>query len=724
MARQLSEGMGQAVAERTVLRKIDGKLETWTDAATRVAAGNVDLAPGGLLNNIEEFAGLANHIDNGRILMSGRHLQHGDLNQKHRNMEVFTNCATACTSNLSFYNLLNGAGVGGCYDDDMRVVDWDKAPGLLLYLDTTHPDWYEMEGGGYSFLAADSWKLTGTPTKEYIHHTVTDSREGWAKALELYETMTYLGQSDKVLVLDFSEVRPSGQPIGGMQGRPSCGPVPTMQAFKNVRDNVVGKGWPKWKQAMYIDHYFADSVLVGGARRAARIAVKYWQDPDILEFISIKKGGGLWSANNSVGVDEEFWNGVEDRANPLDDGTAWDIFNAITHASYHDGTGEPGFLNLHKLNTNEEGLDWEELKKGKYVGSKKYQVEEDTKQLLGDIAGRVKHKQHKFIVNPCGEIVLSVLGGFCVIADAVPYHCAVSPSESFPNHIDPMVSVVRSLVRVNTMDSIYKGEVLRTNRIGVGLTGIHEWLWEAFGIGFIEAVNNPEHRCWEFIGVIRRRCEREAEIYSAQLGLTPPHTVSTMKPAGTTSKLFGLTEAAHLPAMAYYLRWVQFRNDDPLVQDYADRGYPTKVLTTYEGMTAIGFPTKPTITDLIPPDKLVTAGEASMEDQFKWLQLLEENWLGPDKGNQLSYTLKYDPEVTSYEMFQEMMLKWVPQVRCVSVMPQVDSTAYEYQPEEPISKEEYERYMSNISITTEDIGLEHVECGAGGCPIDFTEGDK
>jgi hypothetical protein len=103
---------------------------------------------------------------------------------------------------------------------------------------------------------------------ECVTYVVEDSREGWAKALELWETMAYIGQSDKVLVLDFSNVRPKGAPIGGMQGRPSSGPMPLMQAFIAVRDTVVRpkdkKRMPLWKQAMYVDHYFAESVLVGG----------------------------------------------------------------------------------------------------------------------------------------------------------------------------------------------------------------------------------------------------------------------------------------------------------------------------------------------------------------------------------------------------------------------------------------------------------------------------
>ena len=705
--RELDPGMGTAVAQRTVLRKIEGEWEEWGDVADRVAWGNVSLAPGDIAEQprIDEFIGLRDHIANGRILMSGRHLQHGDGTQKYRNMEMFTNCSTACTSALSLQLLLQGSGVGRCYDDDMMVVDWDKAPKLELYIDPKHAD-------------ADDWCQEDVSLYEDEYLMVEDSREGWAHALELYETMTYLGQSDKVLVLDFSNVRPKGAPIGGMQGRPSSGPVPLMQAFKQVRDEVVGKGMPLWKQAMYVDHYFAESVLVGGVRRAARIATKYWKDPDILEFINIKKDGGLWSANNSVGVDEEFWDQVGLTYHGVEVWTdAQIVFNEITSASYYDG--EPGFLNLHKLNFSEEGLDWEELKKGEYVGSKKYQVSDDYKKLLGDIAGRVEHKKWKAIVNPCGEIVLNVLGGFCVIADVVPYHC--KDQEEFE---DAVRHATRSLIRVNTMDSIYRGEVLRTNRIGVGCTGLHEYLWERHQLSYHDTVRTPHTNLGMLsLDAARRACEDESESYAVRLGTTPPHTVTTIKPAGTTSKLFGLTEGCHLPAMPYYMRWVQKRSDDPLVKEYADRGYPIKELSTYKGMTAVGFPTKPLITDLIPEDKLVCAGEATMEEQFAWLRLLEEYWLGPDKGNQISFTLKFNPDRVSLEDFQKSMLE-VRTVRCVSVLPQTDISVYEYLPEEEITKEQYDEYMSHIQQTTEDISREHVECGAGGCPVDFSEGDK
>ena len=43
-------------------------------------------------------------------------------------------------------------------------------------------------------------------------------------------------------------------------------------------------------------------------------------------------------------------------------------------------------------------------------------------------------------------------------------------------------------------------------------------------------------------------------------GVNVPHTNTTIKPSGTVSKLFALTEGAHLPSMREYIRWVQYRS--------------------------------------------------------------------------------------------------------------------------------------------------------------------
>jgi hypothetical protein len=794
------------------------------------------------------------------------------------------NCATAPSSFLLFYLLLNGSGVGRSYDNDLMLVDWDNAPNLRCVLSDTHPDFdYSRHES-----VRDAKHKYGAG-KNVMWHKIGDSREDWSKALELWENAAFEKiHGDKLLILDFSDIRPKGSPIGGMQSRPASGPKELMDAFEKSA-KLKGSGLAPWKQAIYVDHYFAECVLVGGARRAARMATKSWRDKNVIDFVMVKrplelvgknpeeilviKGqsnpqGFLWSSNNSVTVDADFWAYVNDEKK--DDKElkehAKKVFEAVCQASYYDGTGEPGFINVDRLVQKDEG--YKELLSGNYVGSKKYQVNEDTYLYLAKIARKARNKQYTQITNPCqpawapvltkdglrqfkdidvgseiwsetgwtkvikkwstgikpvykwttdgysetmseysffagtenhrvvskgqkieisqtdaidffnddgpdgvvlepvclmsakvtnveyvgdeevfditvdnpshtywtgglnvsncGEISLTTVGGFCVIADVVPYH-----ADTLDEAETAFRTATRALMRVNLMDSIYSKEVKRTNRIGVGMTGVHEFAWKFFKLGFNDLIDEKKSKeFWLTLARFNRAVHEEAVKYAKELGVTVPHTMTTQKPSGTISKLFLLTEGWHLPSMREFLRWVQFRADDPLVKDYQKRGYPIRELKTYSGTTIVGFPTAPTITRLGMGDKLITAAEATPEQQYKWLMLGEKYWInGTDEkgnlldekyGNQISYTLKYKPDVVSYEAFREMMMKYQSKIACCSVMPQINATAYEYQPEQPVTTEEYQAIVAKISHTKEDVGLEHVDCGSGGaCPIDF-----
>ncbi len=764
--RKLHKGMGQAVAERTILRhKPNGKFEDWGDVAERVAIGNSLLAP--VDDQFEEYESLKRHISQASILMSGRHLQHGDATQPTRNKEVFVNCSTSATSYALFYLLLNGSGVGRCYDDDLILVDWDNAPNLRVVLSEKHADfdWSAHES------VRDALHKYGSDSKNVMWFKVPDSREGWAHALELWEVAAFEKiHANKMLILDFSDVRPKGAAIGGMQNRPSSGPVPLMNAFMKAAA-LKGSGIAPWRQAMYIDHYFAECVLVGGARRAARMSTKFWKDKDIIEFIQVKRPiefngmnveqvidyraknpntfSFLWSSNNSVAVDKEFWDLIDlkrsdEKFNDPIAKHARKVWKELLACSYGDGTGEPGILNVDKLHKNDEG--WDTLTGGNYVGSDKYQIREETELYMARLAKRAKKKKYNYIVNPCGEICLSVLSGYCTIADIVPFHC-----ETLEDAEDAFRVATRALIRVNTMDSLYRVEDKRTNRIGVGMTGVHEFAWKFFGVGFRDMIApnfsgyeeiaketsdineirehaDPAIRAaafWKTLEWFNAVVKEEATTYAKKLGTVVPHTMTTIKPAGTTSKLFGLTEGWHLPSMRFYLRWVQFRSDDPLVETYRDNGYPTKELKTYEGTTVVGFPTAPIISTLGMDDKLVTAAEATPEEQYIWLQLGEKYWIigqGEDRGNQISYTLKYDPKIVGIKEFGEMIKKYQRTIRACSVMPQEEVTSYEYVPESIISKGEYEDMLRNIKVEIEeDIDFAHIDCSSGACPISFNE---
>lgn len=784
--RNLAEGMGTAVGERTILRKkSDGSWETWGDVADRVALGNAMLSPT-RDEVLPEYRTMKHHISKAILLMSGRHLQHGDETQPSRTEEVFTNCSTSATSFGKFLLLLSGSGVGRCYDDDMMLIDWDNAPNLRCVLSHDHPDfdWSAHE----SVRDAQHKYRTG---RMVIWHKVADSREGWAKALEIWETMAFEKiHKDKTLILDFTDVRCKGSAIGGMQNRPASGPVALMNAFTKAA-SLKGTGLDPWRQTLYVDHYFSECVLVGGARRSARMSTKFWKDESIFEFITVKRpieylgksvdeilklradyvargvmppNSFLWSSNNSIAVDKEFWSLLEIKRGEDGFDEQWakharKVFRVSTEAAYADGTGEPGFINVDHLTMNSDG--WEELTKGDWFGSSKYQCEEDTQLLLTRLARKARKKQYYMIVNPCGEIPLSVLAGFCTIADVVPYH-----ADTLDEAEDAFRAAARSLIRVNLMDSIYSVEVKRTNRIGVGMTGVHEFAWKFFKVGFRDLINpdfeayfaekpafntlslfgadpavhypNPGLRSaafWMTLARFNRAVREETVSYSAKLGVTAPHTCTTIKPSGSVSKLFGLTEGWHLPALAWMLRWVQFRHDDPLVMEYAAAGYPTRELVQYAGTIIVGFPTAPTIAQLGMGDAMVLAGDATPEEQYQWLILGEKYWLvGVNEAGepvpetysgQISYTLKFKPEQVDYKHFREMLIKYQSQVKCCSVMPQTNNASYEYLPEESITKARYEEVSYAIrKVLTEDISREHIDCSTGGCPIDFQDGEK
>jgi hypothetical protein len=764
--RLLDPGMGVAVARRTVFRPEDR--ECFGRVADRVAEGNMALLDRPLSGSeLVERARLRNAIATGALITSGRHLQHGDAGQPGRNMELFTNCATAIASFAKFYLLLNGSGVGRAYDDELIAVDWANAPQVMLRLDPSHQD-FPRDVAGFRALAGELGiteadddvlvariraAICADRPEGGTHLLIDDSREGWAKAVELLEGMTFAGSADTTLFLDFSSIRPRGAPIAGMQGRPASGPISLMRGFINIRDHVIAPARradavAPWEQALLVDHFLSLEVQVGGARRAARMATKSWRDAGIFRFIRAKSEGGLWTANNSVMVDQEFWSVMRGGAARQDvlAQHARAVFDEVTRCAYING--EPGFINGDKLEDHRTGQAWDKpvFADGRDFRSDRYRADHGA-ALLGALAQRAQSARFPATTNPCGEIVLHVTGGYCVIADFAPLlGCPVEIESVIPGEVSPEIAAewdarvedsvrlgVRFLMRANLMDALYGEEVARTNRMGIGPTGLHEWAWMRFGLSFHDLLDEYKSApFWSALGSLSDAAKDEGSRYSAELGRAQPFTVTTVKPAGTTSKLFGLTEGAHLPARRQYLRWVQFRgqrdaqgawtsDSDPLLGQYADRGYPVRELKSFPGMAIVGFPTMPRIQRLGIGEKLVTAPEASPEAQYGWLRLLERHWIGAEQGNQVSYTLKILTDQHALEDFRTMVIAHQPDIRCCAILPSVPDHAlgYEYLPEEEIALDDFLALAAMIDdeLLHEAVDSAHLQCAGGVCPI-------
>ena len=269
---------------------------------------------------------------------------------------------------------------------------------------------------------------------------------------------------------------------------------------------------------MHVDHYIAECVVVGGARRASRMSTKFWKDSGAFDFCSIKNDAGLWSSNNSIAVDEEFWQLV---SQPLTGGAghfelrAHEIMQFAVKQAYDNRTGEPGFINVDQL---------------RFVKHELPNVEKDPLNTM--LRMQYNRKKYQAIVNPCGEISFSMLGAVCIIGDAVPYH-----AETIDEAEDAIRCMTRALIRLNTMENLaFPEEVKRTNRIGVGLTGIHEFAWDEFGYGFKDLINEEKSQdFWDTIKRLSLAVRDEANLYSARLGISAPHTCVTMKPSGCTT---------------------------------------------------------------------------------------------------------------------------------------------------------------------------------------------
>jgi adenosylcobalamin-dependent ribonucleoside-triphosphate reductase len=573
---------------------------------------------------------------------------------------------------------------------------------------------------------------------------VEDNRLGWAQIIENLECIAYLAHKDpeyrfeySTVYIDFSKVRPKGTPIKGVQNKPAPGPKAFIETIVEIHDYVQAtknNPDPLWKQAMIIDDYIAQCVLAGGSRRSSRIACKSWDDEGIFDFIHIKAQGGLQTANNSVLATEEFWNGVESGEE-----LASRVFNEICDNAYHQGTGEPAIINQHKLEENREGL--EGLTADNIINKDIYNMTAVAKQLYTDLIEVAKNRRFIMIVNPCSEINLHFLCGYCILFDLAPFHCELGNSEEYK----AARVAARSLVRANKMPALYQFEVNRTNRVGISLTGIFEYAYHHFGVSFLDLVNSDLHQPAQ-----PNSREEKAKLFFNQLGhmrnsiiadmqymklknpdFVIPHTLFTIKPSGSVSKLFNLTEGAHLPSMRHYLRWVAMTTEDPLVKEYEELGYPVKHLKSYKNTAVVGFPTAPRICEFVPPNHIVTAGEASPDQQYTWLQRIEKYWLGDQYGGQISYTLKFDPEEISYEKFKEDILTYHRDVKCCSWMFQSKTdianmlTKYEYLPEEPIPYDRFSEIMVKVeanrnrkhSEVHEQVDLALLECQNGYCPL-------
>lgn len=490
---------------------------------------------------------------------------------------------------------------------------------------------------------------------------VGDSAEAWAKSVGKLVAMKV--PVDKI-ILDFSEIRPAGERLKGY-GWISSGDETISKAFVGIAKILNRRAGQLLSRIDILDlvNWLGTTL---SSRRAAEIALVPALDPEAHEFAMAKK---------------EFWVDNPQRGQSNNSLLFWQkpsrfelagIFQMMMDA----GGSEPGFIN-----------------------------------------GEAARKRAPWFkgVNPCAEILLGNKS-FCnlVEVDLAKFNGAFGGLDT------AVYLAARANYRqscVNLDDGILQRGWHELNQYlrlcGVGLTGICSWT-------DLTAENLQD---------LRWSAQSGANDMADELGLPHAKAVTTVKPSGTLSKIMDTTEGVHKPLGKYIFNNVNFSVHDPIVQKCRDAGYKVIPNPLDDTSALITFPVK---YDTVEFTKLkvkrngqeveVEVNLESAVDQLDRYKLLMDNYVD----HNCSVTISYDPsEVPA--IINWLLENWDTYVG-VSFIYRNDPTktaadlGYLYLPQEVVTKDDYDAYVSTLSPVdldgTESFDeLTQDDCASGACPI-------
>lgn len=492
---------------------------------------------------------------------------------------------------------------------------------------------------------------------------IGDSAVAWAKAVGKIITMKHMVEK---IILDFSEIRPPGMLLS-QYGWVSSGYKPFMKALVKIC------GILNIKKNQILDEIDILDImnLLGetlSSRRSAEICLMDYSNPKWEEFATAKK---------------EFWVNNPHRAQSNNSlmfetkPTKQELEN-IFKLMMDSGGSEPGFVNKKAL-----------------------------KDKLPYFKG----------LNPCGEVSLPH-SGTCNLVSINLQNCNTLPLEKLK---EIFIFMARANYRQTLVsyknDPILTSAWTETNNVlrlcGVSLTGIIQS--EHYG----DATMFQNFRKWSHHG---------AHSMADELNTPRSWAITTGKPEGTSSKCYGtpkaeICEGAHKPLGKYIINNINFRRDDPLVEQLRKCNYKIFDNPFDTNNVLISIPVK---YDNVKFD-IINGKEVNNESaifQLERYKFLMENYVD----HNCSITISYDPtEVPN--MIEWLLENW--DIYCgVSFIYRNDASktakdlGYLYLPQEVITKEEYEAYTATLlpfeldkKEKEQNYELDFGGCATGNCPI-------
>lgn len=487
---------------------------------------------------------------------------------------------------------------------------------------------FSMLGVGVGGDCKGAGKITvQAPTYSDDVHVVEDTREGWvdlvARILE-----SYVGKDTIPRHIDYSKIRPYGTPIKGFGGT-AAGHEPLDRLVKSIQrvlDRLVGL--PITSEAIVdIFDMIGVCVVAGNVRRTAIIMFGEGDDD---AFLNLKN-----PQINKEAMNSHRW--ASNNSIFAKVGMDYAKTAAITQKA-----GEPGFMWL------------DNAKKYGRMG-----------ELVDDsrVAG----------FNPCAEISLESYE-LCNLVELFPSRHA--SYEEFQRTVKWAYLYAKTVSLIPTHNSKTNAVMLRNRRIGLSQSGIIQ-----------SFMRHGRRTHFEWCDKGYSYVSRLDKMYSEWLCVPASIKKTTVKPAGTTSLLPGVTPGIHFEHAAYYYRTIRVAKHSPIVEQYRSAGYRIEDdIYDREGRTAvIYFPIKAQYFDR-------AKHEVSMWEQLENAAQMQRHW----SDNSVSITVSFKADEA--KDIPRALELYESRLKTVSFLP-LEDHGYQQAPYITITESEYNDAVAAVKAT-------------------------
>jgi hypothetical protein len=254
---------------------------------------------------------------------------------------------------------------------------------------------------------------------------------------------------------------------------------------------------------------------------------------------------------------------------------------------------------------------------------------------------------------------------------------------------------------------------------GVGVTGVVGW----------EHAEDAE--AWQ---ELRAVAKDGANGMADELHMPRPKLVTTLKPSGTQTKVFGrigdeIGEGVHKPLGRYIFNNVNFSKDDPLVRILGDAGYHVMVNPYDDTGRIVRLPVEFSNMKFDKVTKTLRGKQVEVEvnlesavAQLDRYRLLQKNYVD----HNCSITVSYSPDEVP-DIIDWLLDNWDDYIG-VSFLYRTDPTktaeelGYPYLPQEVVDAETFHNYVAGllpVDLSGTDNGemVQIEDCVTGACPI-------